>query len=564
MSTEIPKALTCSQNQPFYFSANKQGTLERTQFRSHSWSSLNASLKGQDFIDNYCARKSTEAFNRALALNPESKLESLTPHERVYINLCALSLDIPLNGLATIKTTSIFKSIFQSSQNPPIKTETNNIEKNQTLTTLRHRNLINLLDVLYPKASSEGICHGFALMGMQAALSGTVDLFNKRLEKLDSIFKEKTAPINYKEVINEIEHDCKQSKDYDLLAFLEGIELCMYVDKYPKLFEAESKPTNQHSVHSTISAISLVTSSKLEETGELINMKDSNFCGNYHAKDLLNYFTDLKKVLEQEPRITTPFALKLSNLGHTITVSYDPAEKTWLFIDANQIPIKKFQSSTLLASHVFAALSDLKKNEYCPIATQIYTLDKQESSSIASLGIKLETWKKTENFKKMHQINPGSPKNDSLLHISISSQNIGVIKELIAAKANLEIVNKEGYTPLMLAMDLAYVDILAAFFEPNADGTIPQIKTEPQEIIHLLIQAGANIHNENPEDLSPLKMSSLCGDIETVKMLIAAGADITQADSEGNTALTLARQSENTEIANLLEKAAEKKLKAPP
>lgn len=318
-------------------------------------------------------------------------------------------------------------------------------------------------------------------MGIQAVLSESVDVFNKRLEKLDSILCSNPSK-SYKEIIIEIEEDCKKTQDYDLLAFFEDMEVCMHINEYPELFESESRPKDRASPTSITSAISLIASPKLKEKGEVINIDKANFSGSYQKDDLLRYFDSLEKNLLKEPIATTPITLELNSPNHAITVGYDPKEKTWFFVDVTKLLIKKLKSTEAIADHVIGAFPDFMKAEGCiPMSTIPYITNKPIGLTTVFLKKKLENWQESEDFKDIHAITPGSFKNSTRLTLAVQIGDLPAIKSLIdlGSEIDLNKLNNKGATPLMDA-----------------------ILESRTEVVKLLIAAGADVNKKSSNNLT--------------------------------------------------------------
>jgi len=108
--------------------------------------------------------------------------------------------------------------------------------------------------------------------------------------------------------------------------------------------------------------------------------------------------------------------------------------------------------------------------------------------------------------------------------------NIEVVKQLLAAGANVNAKNKWGGTPLHWAARGGH-----------------------KEIVELLIAKGANVNAKNDEDGTPLHLAADRGHTEVVELLITKGADVNAKDDEGETPLDQAGTSW-PETADLLRK----------
>lgn len=187
---------------------------------------------------------------------------------------------------------------------------------------LEHKTIINLLKPLYgDRVNENGICHGIAIMGVQAILSGHLDQFNKRLKDL-ALFLEKHKlsknQENHTNPYNAIITKIKREKNVDLLAFLEGIQICMEGGKlYPHLFTEEKQIITQLNKDFIKKALSIVGSKEFHDQGELLDIP--TFTGVYTKENLIDYFSSLKKTKPQKT-----IALQLNSRKHAITVGYDP------------------------------------------------------------------------------------------------------------------------------------------------------------------------------------------------------------------------------------------------
>ena len=126
---------------------------------------------------------------------------------------------------------------FSNKQTEACSTATSAILQEQT-PAITHQELINLLIELYKdNANKEGLCNGFALMGMQAVFLRDVDGFNERLKKLGQrVHSALGEGKTHKDVIAELQTD----RDCDILPFLEGLQICMSGDKYTDLTDPET------------------------------------------------------------------------------------------------------------------------------------------------------------------------------------------------------------------------------------------------------------------------------------------------------------------------------------
>ena len=100
-------------------------------------------------------------------------------------------------------------------------------------------------------------------------------------------------------------------------------------------------------------------------------------------------------------------------------------------------------------------------------------------------------------------------KGNSALHLAIVSKNLSMQKHLIQnEKANVEIRNKEGKTPLHIAVE---------FYEDNEVS---------KELIKTLLKNGANLEARTRIGLTPLELAFWMNNNKAFDFLISQGADI--------------------------------------
>jgi uncharacterized protein len=74
------------------------------------------------------------------------------------------------------------------------------------------------------------------------------------------------------------------------------------------------------------------------------------------------------------------------------------------------------------------------------------------------------------------------------------------------------------------------------------------------DIIYLLVKKGAGLNIKDKKGNTPLMLAVIKGDEAIVKLLAASGANISLKNNAGKTALDLARENNYQQIVKLLEK----------
>jgi uncharacterized protein len=128
-------------------------------------------------------------------------------------------------------------------------------------------------------------------------------------------------------------------------------------------------------------------------------------------------------------------------------------------------------------------------------------------------------------------------------------------------------VARDGYSPLGLASFFKRRDVVKVLLERGAKPSVPSrdqgftplhsaVATDAgdaiHEIVRLLLDAGADPNAKSHEGGTPLHSVAFTGDLAIAKLLLASGADLEATDGKGRTALDLARDQRNAEVAALL------------
>ena len=126
-------------------------------------------------------------------------------------------------------------------------------------------------------------------------------------------------------------------------------------------------------------------------------------------------------------------------------------------------------------------------------------------------------------------VNIQSP--DISIHQAAWTGNINVVKQYLAAGANVNAKGENGWTPLHMAALSGH-----------------------KEIAELLIAKAANKNAEVGDENTPLHYAAFNGHKEIVELLIAAGADVNTKGYGGTTPLDDAIQTKQYPTADLLRK----------
>lgn len=157
-------------------------------------------------------------------------------------------------------------------------------------------------------------------------------------------------------------------------------------------------------------------------------------------------------------------------------------------------------------------------------------------------------------------------RNNTALHLAAAEGHTGVVKRLVAAKANVNKQNVDGrgevrMTPLMLAAENGSIEMIKALLAEKADvNLMSRYQENPldiaaqknyTEIVTLLIEEKANV-NMSAFQGTPLESAAKNGNKEIVSQLLAAKADPNSLSDGVSVALKSAAACGFSDIVSLL------------
>jgi len=155
--------------------------------------------------------------------------------------------------------------------------------------------------------------------------------------------------------------------------------------------------------------------------------------------------------------------------------------------------------------------------------------------------------------------NTVDPNGDPVLLIAVRSGWDATTDMLLAAGAKVDAQNRFGDRPLMVAAlngNLAMCKkLLARGAELSPPGWTPLIyaaSNDQIDVMRYLIDAGANVNAESANGTTALMMAARGGHRQAVDLLLARGADVNHRNQNGATALSWARRGGFDGIDNAL------------
>lgn len=120
-------------------------------------------------------------------------------------------------------------------------------------------------------------------------------------------------------------------------------------------------------------------------------------------------------------------------------------------------------------------------------------------------------------------------RGETAIHAAVRAGHTSVVEVLAAAKAKLNVQDKDGNTPLNLAIQFGY-----------------------EEIIKIILHYSAGINDKDLFERTPLMQAAQIGDIQVVNLLLELGAEVNMQYPGGTTALNLAAEFGHENIIELL------------
>ncbi|KAI5931906.1 KN motif and ankyrin repeat domain-containing protein 3 [Manis javanica] len=168
-----------------------------------------------------------------------------------------------------------------------------------------------------------------------------------------------------------------------------------------------------------------------------------------------------------------------------------------------------------------------------------------------------------------HVVNLADGNGNTALHYSVSHGNLAISSLLLdTGVCEVDRQNRAGYSALMLAAltsvgreeDMAVVQRLFHTGNVNAKATqtgqtalMLAISHGRQDMVAALLACGADVNAQDADGATALMCASEYGRLDTVRLLLAQpGCDPALLDNEGTSALAIALEAEQDEVAALL------------
>lgn len=180
-------------------------------------------------------------------------------------------------------------------------------------------------------------------------------------------------------------------------------------------------------------------------------------------------------------------------------------------------------------------------------------------------------------------LNMQDAQGNTILMQAVYSHNLPIVEQLLHANADRNIQNNVGNTALIIAVNNGHHD-LVELLPAKTDLNVKNMLGETALLsaaqlwdvtsVKILLDAGADLNATDNQGYTPLIYAADCGEdirkaqdkaedrLAIVKMLLAKGADVTKKDTEGATALMYAQACEDAALVKALKDAESPKVEA--
>lgn len=201
--------------------------------------------------------------------------------------------------------------------------------------------MINAYSLLGYSKDKKGICHGFSLRWLEAALLQEEDLFNERVTYVAKSGEQLPYLINEVKAKKGIALNHEDKNLLEVAAFFDSVSLYQSPEKHHAVFNVKqaNTPFNLDGLlQDDFTLISNYASSdKIQKLGGLTSIYSQSIIGT--DKEISEYFLNLGKLLEETNINQDTFAFKFGNTKHAMAMTYTRG-KGWRFMDINQYPVK--------------------------------------------------------------------------------------------------------------------------------------------------------------------------------------------------------------------------------
>jgi ankyrin len=149
--------------------------------------------------------------------------------------------------------------------------------------------------------------------------------------------------------------------------------------------------------------------------------------------------------------------------------------------------------------------------------------------------------------------NTALPLSETALMAAARVGSVESVKLLVAHGANVNYQAVRAQTALMAAAEFNHPSVIQALVELGADVTArSEVRVRRVALTHVDDHRRENTVTSSIGGYTPLLFTTRTGNVESARLLLAAGADVNEIAADGSDALALAAHNGHTSLASLL------------
>ncbi|KAL1699610.1 ankyrin repeat-containing domain protein [Schizophyllum commune] len=125
--------------------------------------------------------------------------------------------------------------------------------------------------------------------------------------------------------------------------------------------------------------------------------------------------------------------------------------------------------------------------------------------------------------------NSGDDENETPLYEAMAGGDVEIVRMLLAAGANVNARTLDGDTPCHHAARWGHEEVVRLLIKHGVDSNAPDacgISYEKEAVVHVLLDAGANVEAQAEDGWNPLCIAAWRGHSDGIRLLLDRGAEI--------------------------------------
>lgn len=428
-----------------------------------------------------------------------------------------------------------------------------------------HDFILDLMKICHYSPDPKGACVGVTQMGIQAFLSGEIDIYNTRILKLYDLWKTlktgKEAKVTSDEYAKYLDSMVALKFNPDYIAFFDGIAIYQDPSEFPHLF---SEITLQRDTEN-ISKIG--ASKKMDERGGLYNIKHDI---SLYTRDELSNFFQLVQAHAGKQKLAITLDLYKPH-SHQVAVCFDGQTKKWFMIDPNDLPIREV-SLLDLSQDVFNAHTFDDHLDKFAFSIKTFALG-HEKESIVKMTEELN---KNSIFQTLQKITPQKARyqccHNNLLHIATDAGNTEFVEHIVDENLiDTNLTDWFDYTPLHYAVVNKNPEITHALISKQHVASDPQnkkgqsplyiaAKNNYTDIAKICLENGANPYLASKNKTNPITIAAIEGNLSMLNLYVEMGYNIFLSDDNGKTCYDYAIDYGHSHILDFINSTQKRKI----